>query len=68
MKTVSDCLKVLVNNVAIDDAPINILIDGRLHDIKDFYYDSDISEYVMELTEGYEYDGTNKIMKEYEGD
>ena len=40
MKTVSDCLKVLVNNVAIDDAPINILIDGRLHDIKDFYYDS----------------------------
>lgn len=28
MKTVSDCLKVLVNNVAIDDAPIIYLLMG----------------------------------------
>ena len=61
MKMVTDCLKVLVNtlldNTGLADAPVNILIDGKLHDVKEFYFDSKISEYVMELSEGYEYEG-----------
>ena len=56
MKMVSDLLKVLINTVSVDDIPINILIDGKLYDIKDFYYDKNICEYVMELTEGYKYE------------
>lgn len=61
MKMVTDCLKVLVNtlldNTGLANAPVNILIDGKLHDVKEFYFDSEISEYVMELAEGYEYEG-----------
>lgn len=57
---VTDCLKVLVNtlldNCDLADAPVNILIDGKLHDVKEFYYDKNICEYVMVLTEGYEYE------------
>lgn len=60
MKMAVDCLKVLVNvlidNCGLADAPVNILIDGKLHDVKEFYYDKNIAEYVMVLTEGYEYD------------
>lgn len=61
MKMVTDCLKVLVNtlldNTGLADTPVNILIDGKLYDVKEFYFDSEISEYVMELAEGYEYEG-----------
>lgn len=61
MKMVTDCLKVLVNtlldNTGLADAPVNILIDGKLYDVKEFYFDSEVSEYVMELAEGYEYEG-----------
>lgn len=61
MKMVTDCLKVLVNtlldNTGLADAPVNILIDGKLYDVKEFYFDSETSEYVMELAEGYEYEG-----------
>lgn len=57
---VTDCLKVLVNtlldNCDLADAPVNILINGKLHDVKEFYYDNNICEYVMVLTEGYEYE------------
>lgn len=61
MKMATECLKVLVevliDNSSLADAPVNILIDGKLHDVIDFYYDDKICEYVMELTEGYEYGG-----------
>ena len=29
----------------------------RLIDVEEFYYDDDICEYIMKLTEGYEYEG-----------
>ena len=55
----TDCLKILINNLldncSIADAPVNILIDNKLYDIKEFYYDDKIAEYVMVLTEGYIY-------------
>ena len=60
MKMATDCLKVLVNtlldNCDLADAPVNILIDNKLYDVQEFYYDDDIAEYVMVLTGGYEYD------------
>lgn len=60
MKMATDCLKVLVNNIidnaGLADAPVNILIDGKLYDVQDFYYDNNICEYVMVLTGGYEYE------------
>lgn len=56
----TDCLKVLVNalldNCDLADAPVNILIDNKLYDVQEFYYDDNIAEYVMVLTGGYEYD------------
>lgn len=59
MKMVTQCLKVLINTLLdhsdLADAPVNILINGKLHDVIDFYYDEEICEYIMELTEGYEY-------------
>ena len=61
MKMVTDCLKVLVNtlldNVDLADAPVNILIDKKLYDVKEFYYDKNICEYVMVLVGGYDYEG-----------
>lgn len=57
MKTVSDFLKVLVDSVAVSNNPINILIDGKLYDIKTFYFDKNIYEYVLELEGGYDYGG-----------
>lgn len=57
MKMVTDCLKVLVNtlldNCDLANAPVNIRIDNQLYDVKEFYFDDKISEYVMVLTEGY---------------
>ena len=57
MKMVTDCLKVLVNtlldNCDLANAPVNILIDDQLYDVKEFYFDNEISEYVMVLTKGY---------------
>lgn len=59
MKLCTDCLKVLVNtlidNSGLADAPVNILIDGQLYDVREFYFDKDIVEYVMVLGDGYEY-------------
>ena len=57
MKMVSDVLKVLVDELAADDLSINVLVDGKLYDIKDFYFDKKIYEYVLELHGGYEYKG-----------
>ena len=60
MKMATDCLKILINtlldNCDLADAPVNILIGNKLHDVKEFYYDDDIAEYVMVLTEGYKYE------------
>lgn len=55
----TDCLKVLVNTLLdhtdLADAPVNILIDKKLYDVKEFYYDNDICEYVMVLHGGYDF-------------
>ena len=60
----TDCLKVLINtlldNCDLADAPVNILIDNQLYDVKEFYFDDYISEYVMVLAGGYEYKMENK--------
>lgn len=59
MKMATECLKVLVNtlidNSSLADAPVNILIDEKLYDVTDFYYDNEICEYVMKLEGGYTY-------------
>lgn len=59
MKMVTDCLKVLVNTLLdhtdLADAPVNILIDKKLYDVKEFYYDNKICEYVMVLEGGYDF-------------
>ena len=53
MKMVSECLKVIVDamleNCGLADAPVNIKIDNTIYDVVDFYYDNEISEYVMVL-------------------
>ena len=53
-----DCepLPTLLDNCDLANAPVNILIGNKLHDVKEFYYDDDIAEYIMVLTEGYEYE------------
>ena len=60
MKMATDCLQILINtlldNCDLANAPVNILIGNKLHDVKEFYYDDDIAEYIMVLTEGYEYE------------
>ena len=55
MKMLSDIIKVLFESLRIDDEAVNILIDGQLCDINNFYFDENIMEYVMELTDGYPY-------------
>ncbi len=55
MKTISDFLKILVENISLSDDPVNVLVDGKLYDIKDLYFDEDIYEYVLELHGGYNY-------------
>lgn len=62
MKMLSEIFKVLFDNLKYTDEPVNILIKGELHDITDFYFDNNIMEYVLELTEGYKYEKprTNK--------
>lgn len=57
MKLISDFLKELIVSLTVDDLPVNVLVDGKLYDIKDLRYDHDICEYVMELYGGYEYEG-----------
>ena len=59
MKTVADFLKILVNNISLSDEPVNVLIDGKLYDIKSLYFDENIYEYVLELEGGYEYNDTH---------
>ena len=53
---VSECLKVIVDamleNCGLADAPVNIKIDNTIYDVVDFYYDNEISEYVMVLNHG----------------
>lgn len=56
MKMLSDIINTLFQSLQIDDEPVNILVDGKLHDILEFYYDENINEYVLELTTGYEYE------------
>ena len=51
----SDLLLIFMKNMQIEDLPVNILVNNQLCDIKDFYFDKKIHEYVLELTEGYEY-------------
>ena len=55
MKMLSDLLLIFMKNMQIEDLPVNILVNNQLCDIKDFYFDEKIHEYVLELTEGYEY-------------
>lgn len=55
MKTVKDFFEVLVNAIGLSDDPVNVLVDGKLYDIKDLYFDADICEYVLELHGGYDY-------------
>ena len=59
MKLLSDILKTLIENLTIEDLPINILIKDQLYDIKTFKYEPKIGEYILELTEGYTYTQTN---------
>ena len=57
MKTVKDFFELLVNAISLSDDPVNVLVDGKLYDIKDLYFDEDIYEYVLELHGGYDYGG-----------
>ena len=56
MKMLSEIIGTLFESLRIDDEPVNILCDGKLYDIIEFYYDENINEYVMELTTGYNYE------------
>ena len=60
MKMVTDCLKTIVDamidNCGLANAPVNIRIGDKLYGVIDFYYDKNIEEYVMELTERYDYE------------
>ena len=66
MKLLSDIIKVLFESLRIDDEPVNILVDGQLYDIIEFYYDENINEYVMELTKGYDYQNKRVRFKYFE--
>lgn len=64
MMMLSSIFEVLWQNLKISDEPVNIAINGVLCDITDFYFDGDIMEYVMVLTEGYEYKVKENPLKE----
>ena len=64
MKLLSTILKTLIENLTIEDLPVNILIKDKLYDIKTFQFDPKIHEYTMELTEGYTYKKTNNPQKQ----
>ena len=55
MKMLSEIIETLWSNMKMSDLPVNVLVDNELCDIKDFYYDTNICEYVLVLTDGYEY-------------
>ena len=60
MKMLSDIIGILFESLRIDDEPVNVLVGRELCDIKDFYYDDRICEYVLELTNGYKYSKPNE--------
>ena len=60
MKMLSELLNTILKNLKYTDSPVNILINNKLHDIKNIYYEPKIDEYIMELTEGYQYTKQNK--------
>ncbi len=51
----SDIIKVLFESLRLDDEPVNILVGKQLCEIKSFYYDDRLNEYVLELTNSYKY-------------
>lgn len=56
----SELLNTILKNLKYTDSPVNILINNKIHDIKNIYYEPQIDEYIMELTEGYQYTKQNK--------
>ena len=46
----------LLNNAKIDNAPINVKIGSKYYDVKAFFYDEEICEYILELEQGLDYD------------
>ena len=55
MMMLSDFVIVLLNNWKIEDLPINVLIDKNYYDIKEFYFDKEINEYILKLEGGIDY-------------
>jgi len=55
MKMLSDLLMVLLNNLRIEDLPVNVLINDKYYDIDEFYFDNEIHEYIMKVSGGIEY-------------
>ena len=56
----SELLNTILKNLKYTDSPVNIRINNKIHDIKNIYYEPQIDEYIMELTEGYQYTKQNK--------
>ena len=63
MKMLSELLNTILKNLKYTDSPVNILINNKIHDIKNIYYEPQIDEYIMELTEGNQNTKQNKNKK-----
>ena len=56
----SDMIRVLFDSLRLDDEPVNVLVGRELCDIKDFYFDDRICEYVLELKDSQKYSKPNE--------
>lgn len=62
MKMLSDLLMVLLNNLRIEDLPVNVLINDKYYDIDEFYFDNEINEYIMKVSGGIEYSTRGELI------
>lgn len=67
MMMLSDFVFVLLKEWQIDDLPVNILIGDMYYDIEEFFFDGEIHEYILKLSEGSDYKTRADIVdpKEY---
>ena len=65
MMLLSKFVITLLNNWAIEDLPINVLIDGKYYDIEDFYFDDETNEYMLKLEGAIDYETRGEIVDNY---
>lgn len=63
MRLLSDFVMTLLKAWKIEDLPVNVLIGDKYYDIDEFFFDSEIHEYILKLSGGIDYNTRSDIFK-----